>query len=92
MCNKKSYQLTIKGRVQNVGFRYSTKEKAIQLGIKGFVKNLANGNVYCEAEGELSQITEFIAWCKKGPGWATVIEVFKTEQPLYNYVSFEIRR
>lgn len=88
----KSYQLTISGRVQNVGFRYHTYEKAVQLGVKGFVKNMANGNVYCEAEGELSILTEFIAWCHKGPNWATVLEVVQNEQPVCGYDKFEIKR
>lgn len=88
----KSYQLTISGRVQNVGFRYHTYEKAILCNIKGFVKNLANGNVYCEAEGEPTNLNEFIAWCHKGPNWATVLNVIKIEQPVCGYDKFEIKR
>lgn len=88
----KSYQITISGRVQNVGFRYSTHEKAIQIGIKGFVKNLPNGSVYCEAEGNLNDLNEFIAWCHKGPNWATVLNVIKIEQPVCGYEKFEIKR
>ena len=92
MQNKKSYQLTIKGRVHNVGFRYHTHEKAIELGINGFVLNKPNGNVYIEAEGYENNLIEFINWCKKGPNWATVIEVNIIEQPLCGYSLFEIKR
>ncbi|MDA3890664.1 MAG: acylphosphatase [Salinivirgaceae bacterium] len=87
-----SHQITIKGRVQNVGFRYHTYEKAIQLGIKGFVMNKANGNVYVEAEGDTLAITEFLSWCHKGPNWARVNEVISTKQPLMNFTTFQIKR
>jgi len=92
MQNTKSYQITIIGKVQNVGFRYHTHQKAYEFGIKGFVKNLANGNVYVEAEGDSTQLNEFIKWCHKGPDWAYVIEVVIIEQPPCNFASFEIKR
>ncbi len=92
MQNKKSYQLTIKGKVQNVGFRYHTHEKATEIGITGFVINKPNGNVYVEAEGNENNLLKFINWCKKGPNWATVIEVIVTEQPVCSFTSFEIKR
>lgn len=88
----KSYQITIIGKVQNVGFRYHTYEKAIQLNIKGFVLNKANGNVYVEAEGAEESLKEFINWCHIGPNWAHVNELIRIEQPLCNYETFEIRR
>jgi two-component system LytT family response regulator len=43
--------IRITGRVQGVGFRYSARSLASSLGIKGFVRNLPNGEVYIEAEG-----------------------------------------
>ena len=57
----KPIQITISGKVQNVGFRFHTHKKAQQLGVKGFVKNLANGNVYIEAEAEEDNLDQFIA-------------------------------
>jgi len=88
----KSFQLIISGKVQNVGFRYHTREKAMELGIRGFVQNRANGDVYVEAEANDFAINEFVKWCKKGPGWAHVIQVQIMEQPFCNYQSFEIKR
>ncbi len=60
-------KITLTGRVQGVGFRISTKAVADQLGVKGFVKNLPNGNVYIEAEAEDIYMQEFLNWCKLGP-------------------------
>ncbi len=92
MKNKKSIQINIAGRVQNVGFRYHTQEKAKQLGINGFVQNQANGNVYIEAEAAENILTQFATWCKKGPDWAKVTDIRITEQPLCGFASFEIRK
>ncbi|QER67308.1 acylphosphatase [Paucilactobacillus nenjiangensis] len=46
-----SIKITVTGRVQRVGFRWSVVSLAQRLNIKGFVKNLPNGDVYIEAEG-----------------------------------------
>ncbi len=92
MENKKSLQITIAGRVQNVGFRYHTQEKAKLLGITGFVMNQANGNVYAEAEGCEEQLKLFVLWCHKGPDWAKVMDVKITEQPFCGFFSFDVRR
>ena len=49
----KHLDIIVEGKVQGVFFRAATKAVADQLGVKGFVKNLANGTVYIEAESEL---------------------------------------
>ena len=49
---KQALAITVKGRVQGVGFRFSTVREAEELGIKGFVENRMDGSVYIEAEGE----------------------------------------
>lgn len=41
-----SIKITVTGRVQRVGFRWSVASLAQRLNIKGFVKNLPNGDVY----------------------------------------------
>ena len=88
----KSYQITISGRVQNVGFRFHTQDEAIKLGIKGFVANMPDGSVYIEAEGTEDQINPFIIWCHKGPNWAKVSAVKIVEQPLSGFQLFKIKR
>lgn len=87
----KHYNITVKGRVQGVGFRYHTKMKASKLGIKGFVKNKLNRSVYIEAEGEEDFISVFLNWCKKGPDRAYVDSFQYTESPINNFSTFEIK-
>jgi acylphosphatase len=88
----KSVQITISGRVQNVGFRFHTQDEALKLGITGFVMNRPDGAVYIEAEGINEKLDQFILWCHKGPNWARVHKVKIIEQPAINYHTFEIKR
>ena len=65
----------ISGEVQGVGFRFHTQIKARNLGLKGWVKNLDNGDVEAVFEGEEDKVNEMIEWCKKGPDSALVKDV-----------------
>ncbi len=65
-------RVIVEGKVQGVYFRQSTKEVADTLGLSGYVKNLKDGNVEVEAEGEESAIKRLIEWLKKGPPLARV--------------------
>jgi len=87
----KNIILKIYGRVQSVGFRYSTMIKARELGIKGFVKNNYDGSVYIEAEGDEKILNNFIDWCKKGSRLAKINDVFINEGELMNYKNFIIK-
>jgi len=88
----KHYAITVSGKVQGVFYRQSTLEIAKQIGLKGFVQNKANGNVYIEAEGTTEQLKGFVDWCKKGPTRAIVSDVRVEEGEIKNYSLFEIRR
>lgn len=48
------------GRVQGVGFRYYAANKANQLGLTGWVKNLPDGTVEMEVQGEEPLIDQLI--------------------------------
>ena len=80
------------GRVQGVGFRFFTTRKAEIYQIKGWVKNMPDGSVKCEAEGEKSNVEAFIKELKKGPRSGNVGEVsVDKNSDLQNYSSFEVR-
>ena len=69
MEEKLLYRIHVMGYVQGVGFRFRTMREAVSRGLKGFVKNMADGSVYIEAEGSRKQLKDFVGWCKKGPGY-----------------------
>jgi len=82
----------ISGRVQGVFFRASTRDKARELGLKGWVRNLADGRVEAVFEGEEEKVREMIEWCHKGPVLASVSNVdVRIEKPTHEYDEFEIR-
>jgi len=58
----KHLNISIRGKVQRVFFRLTTKAVADQVGVRGFVVNLKDGSVYIEAEGDefsLDSLLEF---------------------------------
>ena len=83
--------IQISGVVQGVGFRYAAFHNARIKGINGFVKNLYNGDVYLEAEGNKTSLVSFVEWCHRGPSHAAVDTVSITEGELKHFNGFEIR-
>ncbi|MGZ3883243.1 MAG: acylphosphatase [Bacteroidia bacterium] len=86
------YNITVKGKVQRVSYRFSAQQMAIKLGLTGYVKNLPNGDVFIEAEGEEEAINKLIEWCYVGPPLAKVIEVGAVESELRHFKTFELKR
>ena len=91
MANIKRLHAIVTGNVQGVGFRYFAQKTALNLGLTGWVRNLSNGDVELEAEGETAILESFLETLKIGHNWAHVndIEVnwFKDKK---NYSDFEI--
>lgn len=65
----------VRGRVQGVFFRQSTREKASALGLSGWVRNLADGRVELQASGDKSRLEELLRWCAHGPPHAHVEDI-----------------
>ena len=72
-------RITVKGKVQGVFFRASTQQTARRLGIKGWVRNLLNGDVEILAVGDNAGLEAFISWCRKGPEMAHVEKIIVLE-------------
>ena len=78
--------IKVYGSVQGVFFRYTTRKVARTIGLTGFVKNLADGSVYIEAEGNESGLKKLLEFAKKGPKYAKVENIkyeFKEAQNRY---------
>jgi acylphosphatase len=72
---KTQVHVIISGRVQGVWYRASTKQKAEELGLTGWVKNTADGNVEAMLEGDEATVHKMITWCRVGPPLAQVADV-----------------
>ena len=88
---EKSVMITVFGRVQGVGFRFYTQKKALELNLKGFVRNKPNGTVYIEAEGNSKDVDEFVDWCNFGPEWARVDKLEKQFSNILGHSGFAIK-
>ena len=78
--------------MQGVSYRFATLNKALKLNLTGYVKNLANGDVYIEAEGNEEKINKLIEWCYVGPPLAEVTEVHAVESEVKEYRNFELKK
>jgi acylphosphatase len=72
---KVQVRVRIEGLVQGVNYRYSTRHKAMELGVNGWVRNLADGSVECLVAGERDKVEALIRWCRHGPSGARVEKV-----------------
>ncbi len=82
----------VSGVVQGVGFRYFTQRMAQRLGLVGYVRNLRDGGVELEAEGEEHDVATLVSAVQKGPAGARVLDVYSDARPLCGKeADFEIR-
>jgi acylphosphatase len=80
---------TIKGRVQGVFFRDSTRREAVELGLTGYAINLPSGDVEVLACGDPDAITQLEAWLRRGPPLSRVESVSSTAAADKELAGFE---
>lgn len=68
-------RVLVRGRVQGVGYRWFVRERARELGVRGWVRNRRDGAVEVEAEGDLARLEELRRLLAKGPAGAVVSSV-----------------
>ena len=84
--------LLIKGKVQGVNYRASARNRAIQSGLTGWVRNTREGHVEAMVTGEEEALRQFIQWCRRGPALAVVSDVEQQLVPDVSFEGFSIRR
>lgn len=84
--------LLIKGKVQGVFYRATAKEIAEDLGVTGWIKNKADGDVEALVSGTEQQLAAFINWCKQGPPNAVVTGVEVSNEEYESFKKFTILR
>lgn len=80
------------GRVQGVGCRYSTYERARDLALTGWVANRADRSVELIAEGPRATLEEFLVFLQEGPGAARVTRITTSWEPASGeFAEFDVR-
>lgn len=83
--------LSYRRQRSRVGFRNSCRRRALELGLCGWVRNLSNGRVEVQAEGDEQALNEFRLWCERGPTAASVQRVLLSKLPVTGNDWFDIR-
>jgi acylphosphatase len=65
-------QVTIRGRVQGVGYRYWVEQQAIAHSLEGWVRNRRDGSVEALFSGPEDVVSNMVASCRRGPSSARV--------------------
>jgi len=88
----KGYHIIVKGHVQGVGYRFYCREKAVKLGLKGYVMNLPDGDVEIEIYGDTGKMKEFISEITRKDMSFSVFDIVLEELTQdKNYKNFIIR-
>lgn len=85
-------RVIVHGRVQGVGFRWSTQDEATRRGISGWVANRDDGSVQVEIEGDEAAVDGMLDWLRHGPRAARVSGVDVTVQDPRGDAGFDVRR
>jgi acylphosphatase len=84
MTESRSVRVRISGRVQGVSFRVWVERRAVALGLSGWVRNLADGDVEAVFSGPADAVEAMLAACRQGPRLARVekVDVHDTTEPV----------
>lgn len=93
MKKKIKSHIFVSGKVQGIFFRDNTRKKALDLGVTGWIRNLADGRVEAVFEGEKDKVEKMVSWVREGPAFAKINNVSVVSD---NYSgeseTFEIRK
>lgn len=84
-------RVQVSGRVQGVWFRQSTAERALELGVNGWVRNLSDGRVEAVFEGTPVAVNSALAYVRRGPERARVDDVEIEYEPPAGESGFSVR-
>jgi len=90
MAEMETHRYVVSGRVQGVGFRWFVEREAAQLGVTGWVRNCANGDVEVMATGTREQLNSMRRKLEQGPRAARVDHIGESKAPLLEAPSFRI--
>jgi acylphosphatase len=84
-------RVRVRGRVQGVFFRASTRQHARALGVDGWVRNRPDGSLEAVFEGAPDAVEAALAFCRSGPPGARVLDVEVTAEEPRDELGFSVR-
>jgi acylphosphatase len=85
-------RVIVRGQVQGVFFRAATRERARELGLRGWVRNRADGSVEAVFEGPPGTLDTMLAFCREGPPFARVDGLDVVQEAPEGLQGFDVRR
>jgi acylphosphatase len=84
-------RVIVRGYVQGVFFRDSTRREAQRRGVAGWVCNRADGAVEAVFEGASAEVDALVEFCRRGPRGADVADVEVISEAVGGLVGFDVR-
>ena len=85
-------RILIEGRLHGMNFRYQTQQKAAKLQLGGFVRNLSDGRIEIEAQGDQDKVEQLLAWCQEEPHSSNIKSIlYRYDEPTKGYTDFMMR-
>jgi acylphosphatase len=84
-------RVLIRGKVQGVFFRDTTRRQAESRGVAGWVDNRSDGSVEALFEGDEDDVEAMIAFCRQGPRGAEVDGIEVSEEQPEGLTGFAVR-
>jgi len=85
-------RILIEGKLQGMNFRYKTQDRAKELELVGFVRNLSDGRIEIEVQGEQSKIDQLLDWCQEEPHSSQIKSIlYRYDEPNKGYTDFIVR-
>lgn len=85
-----TYYFKVKGKVQGVGYRYFVQSNALQLNLKGWIRNLSDGAVEGVIQGSEGHVEKMIELLKRGPFFSKVTDSEFKEISTENLDTFNV--
>jgi acylphosphatase len=87
----KRVHVYVSGQVQGVFYRAECRRAAQRRGVGGFVRNLSDGRVEAEFEGDDADVDAMVTWCHEGTPFAEVTSVEVAEEEPRGDRDFRVR-
>lgn len=85
-------RILIEGRLQSMNFRFNAQREADELGLVGFVRNLTDGRIEIEAQGDEDKVEKMLNWCQEEPHSSQIRSIlFRYDEPVNRYSDFSVR-